>query len=70
MLTMGRPEAGVTLVHAPSMNPRGTFDLQMLCFVVDAPLAPTTGQKPIYLTDPDGAAVELAQRPRVSNAQD
>lgn len=67
-LKMGRPEAGVTLVQAPSVSPHRSPELQMLCFVVESPPAPQPGSRPLYLTDPDGAAVELAPRSHVSRA--
>jgi len=55
---MTRNRAGVTLVSFGRTS-RFSRDVQMVCFLLEGPPAPSSGSPPLFLVDPDGTSIEL-----------
>jgi hypothetical protein len=59
---MTRNQAGVTLI--PFGGASGfSRDVQMMCFLLERPPAPSPGSPPLFLVDPDGTSIELPAFP-------
>ena len=62
VMVMTRNQAGVTLI---SFGGASGFsrDVQMMCFLLEGPPAPSPGSPPLFLVDPDGTSIELPAFP-------
>ena len=62
VMVMTRNQAGVTLI---SFGGASGFsrDVQMMCFLLEGPPAPSPSSPPLFLVDPDGTSIELPAFP-------
>jgi hypothetical protein len=62
VMLMTRDRAGVTLVSSGGTS-RFSRDVQMVCFLLEGPPAPSSSSSPLFLVDPDGTSIELPAFP-------